>query len=143
MQDLAVEGDWLYVLTGTKLFALPLTEDVLQAAGSVDAPGDAPIPRRRLFVGNGIAYATQIRGYATFDLKNAAQPVFIAYLDTTQSDGNRSSSTAPVWGSRPSGRTGLTTDSRCQPLRRQQSEEDEPVPDAVRDAGGCDFGNDL
>ncbi|MBW3623260.1 MAG: Ig-like domain-containing protein [Armatimonadetes bacterium] len=75
VQDISIGGDTLYVLTTTALHALPLSEATLRVAGSAGAPPDAePIPRMRLFIGDGIAYVTTMKGYSTYSLESPLQP---------------------------------------------------------------------
>lgn len=75
VHDLAIGGDVLYVLSAGQLAALPLLEETLQIASVVDAPGDTGGGwRRRLFVGEGFAYAVHGRGYAVFDLTDPLEP---------------------------------------------------------------------
>ena len=83
VQDISIEGDTLYALTPTKLYAVPLYQGDLAIAGSVVSPYDGP-GNARLFAGGGIAYAVHGRGYNTFSLANPAQPVLIAAGRTTQ-----------------------------------------------------------
>ncbi len=82
VQDVALGGDTLYVLTRGTLHAVSL--DDFTVVGSAASPGSIWAQRSRLFVGGGIAYATHIRGYNTFSLANPAQPVLIAAGNTQQ-----------------------------------------------------------
>ena len=84
VQDLAISGDTLYALTADTLYALSLTNDNLQVSGSVSAPGTVPIPRRRLFVGTGLAYAGHGRGYTIFSLANPNAPTLVNDVITAQ-----------------------------------------------------------
>jgi hypothetical protein len=83
IQDLAIEGDTLYALTGRKLYSLPLYQGDLAIAGSVDSPPAFGL-NQRLFVGGGIAYTVHGSGYNTFNLTNPTQPVLIATGSTGQ-----------------------------------------------------------
>lgn len=71
--DLAVGGDFLFVLAANTLHCVRYHEGGLQMLGSVSA--SALIPEgitgsKRLFVANGVAYATSYPGYDTFDVSN-------------------------------------------------------------------------
>ena len=75
VQDLAVEGLTLYAVAGEKLHAIPFRSGALVAGGEVGISEvmAAAIPgRKRLFVGNDIAYVTSHAGYETFDVRDAA-----------------------------------------------------------------------
>lgn len=78
--DLFIEKDTLYAVTSNTLFAVPLYQGGLIAAGSASLPHTPT----RLFVGGGIAYVTHNRGYDTFSLANPIQPVLIAAGDNGQ-----------------------------------------------------------
>ncbi len=84
VQDLAVEGDSLYVLTEGTLYAVSL--DAFTVTGSAISSGNVGVGGRRLrlFVGGGIAYATHTQGYNTFSLSNPAVPSLIAHGVTGQ-----------------------------------------------------------
>lgn len=75
IDDLAVGGDFLYILSGTSLHALSI-ERGLRATGRADSPARAgSIERGRLFVGTSLAYATHRNGYNAFDLSSPGRPV--------------------------------------------------------------------
>ena len=84
VQDLAVAGGVLYALTDTTLQAIQLDTGRLRAAGVASAPGIVPNPRRRLFVGGGLAYAAHARGYNLVDVAKPAQPQFLKDVITAQ-----------------------------------------------------------
>ena len=83
VQDLALGGDFLYVLTGEALHAVPLLDSPFKVVGSVSSPFPAAA-NLRLFIGGGIAYAVHGKGFNTFNLAIPSQPVLIAAGNTTQ-----------------------------------------------------------
>src|SRR5207247_1554896 len=83
VQDLALGGDYLYVLTSDRLRVVGGFDGGLQDLASVASPYIST-PNRRLFVGGGIAYAVHGKGCNTFNLTNGVQPVLIAAGSTTQ-----------------------------------------------------------
>ena len=81
VEDLALAGDRLYVLTAGELHAI-FIED-LSVVGSAASPGSSS-RRHRLFVGGGVAYTAHSRGYNTFDISSPGAPALIAAGNTTQ-----------------------------------------------------------
>jgi hypothetical protein len=75
VQDVALGGDTLYVLTSGTLHAVSL--DDLSVVGSVASPGSVWAQRSRLFVGGGIAYATHPSGYNTFTWPIRRSPLML------------------------------------------------------------------
>ncbi|MFN8439947.1 MAG: Ig-like domain-containing protein [Caldilineaceae bacterium] len=86
IQDLRVNGDYLYALTTAKLYSFLISKNLLIAQNSADAPGTVGAGGRlwRLFAGDGLAYATHSKGYDTFDLSQPGSPQLIAAGNTTQ-----------------------------------------------------------
>ena len=84
VQDIGLVNGTVYALTDTKLFALQSQTGYLIVAASVASPGIVPIPRSRLFVGEGLAYASNAHGYNIFDISNPVLPVFVTTINTTQ-----------------------------------------------------------
>jgi hypothetical protein len=84
VQDLVIAGGQLYVLTDTTFQAIQLGSGGLQLGGSVSAAGVVPNPRRRLFVGGGLAYAVHARGYNLIGLTNPNQPQFLKDVISAQ-----------------------------------------------------------
>jgi len=83
VQDLALEGDYLYALTGDRLHVISVLGDVFAVVGSASSPFDAS-QNTRLFVGGGVAYTLHRTGYNTLDVSNPAEPVLITQGNTTQ-----------------------------------------------------------
>ena len=81
VEDLALAGDRLYVLTAGELHAI-FIED-LSVVGSAASPGSSS-RRHHLFVGGGVAYTAHSRGYNTFDISSPGAPALIAAGNTTQ-----------------------------------------------------------
>jgi hypothetical protein len=84
VQDMVLAGGLLYILTDSTFQAVQIGSGRLQLAGSVSAPGIVPFPRRRLFVGGGLAYAVHGRGYNMLSLTNPSQPQFAQDVITAQ-----------------------------------------------------------
>ncbi|MBI2926318.1 MAG: Ig-like domain-containing protein [Verrucomicrobia bacterium] len=84
VHDIALGGDTLYALDEGRLFALPLEEPSLRVAESVASPGDGAIPRNRLFVGGGLAYAIHRVGFNVFSLENPLAPALVRSITTSQ-----------------------------------------------------------
>ncbi len=84
VQDIAINGDTLYVLTESTLYALGLDVGFLKVSSSIAAPGITPNPRKRLFAGGDVAYAVHGRGYNVFNLANPLAPTLRADISTTQ-----------------------------------------------------------
>ena len=83
VQDLMVKGGYVYALTSAQIHVLTMVDGYLTWISSVDSPYPAG-GNKRLFVGNGIAYAVHTRGYNTFNLANPALPVLIQAGNTAQ-----------------------------------------------------------
>lgn len=83
IDDVVVNGTWIYVLTRDDLMTIPYLDLPLQVVGSVSSPptGLGTEPRRRLFVANGVAYAVHRQGYRTHDVTNPAAPLLVATGD--------------------------------------------------------------
>lgn len=77
VQDLALNGDFLYALTTDTLFAISLADGQLTVAGTAKSPASFGT-NHRLSVGGGTAYAVQGGGVNTFSLANPASPTPIA-----------------------------------------------------------------
>ncbi len=78
LEDLAVEGTTLYLVAGGKLRVFPFGSGGLIPFGSVAVSGlqaDGIVKRKRIFVGNNVAYITAYPGYETFDVSNPDAPV--------------------------------------------------------------------
>lgn len=86
VDDLAVEGDLLFVLTRTELHVLRRTGAALTPLSQVAiAGGPAPLEKgRRLFAGGGRAYVGYFQGFTVLDVANPEQPVILAQQATTQ-----------------------------------------------------------
>lgn len=84
--DLAAERDALYILHPQRLQTLPLVRSTASVAGFVDFV--TQYPSQRLFVGNGIGYAVNLSGHASFDLTNPSQPKLL-FVSVTQQTGWR------------------------------------------------------
>lgn len=90
VQDLAIEKEALYVLTGTgpvaRLHAIPLGGGPMAVAGAVESPGFmSPAGRRmRLAVGGGLGYATHTSGFNVFSLVDPLKPVLLHQRRTSQ-----------------------------------------------------------
>ncbi len=82
IQDLALEGEYLYALTANRLIVIS-SMDALAVTGSATSPFPAA-PNQRLFVGGGIAYTTHGKGYNTLDLADPAKPLLLTTGNTTQ-----------------------------------------------------------
>ncbi|MCA8960913.1 MAG: hypothetical protein KDC38_10395, partial [Planctomycetes bacterium] len=78
VEDVAILGEWLYVLTNNSLATIRYLEAPLVVVGSVTSPMTVGTnARRRLFVANGVAYATFANGYRTHDVTNPAAPLWV------------------------------------------------------------------
>ncbi len=88
VEDVAVEGTTVYVLTTDTLLTLPLDElgsPFFEVSGSAPAPqGPGVIPRRRLFVGGGFAYSSHANGYNVHDVSDPDHPILCAPGSTQQ-----------------------------------------------------------
>ncbi|MBI3416751.1 MAG: Ig-like domain-containing protein [Verrucomicrobia bacterium] len=84
VQDLALGGDVLYVLTDTKLHAVALDDAEFDPGGAVDATSNSTTVRRRLFVGGAFAYTSTANGYAIFSLADPMLPKAFNPVTTTQ-----------------------------------------------------------
>jgi hypothetical protein len=78
--DLFAAGDHLFVLAGARLYAFRLAAGFLESAGDIALSAlseDGLTGRKRLFVGGGIAYASNGNGYDTVDVTNptAMRPI--------------------------------------------------------------------
>jgi subtilase family serine protease len=84
IEDVVLNGDYIYALTVGKLHVVPLTS--FTEVGSSDSPGSlgAGSRRLRLFAGGGTAYAIHTAGYNTFSLANPIQPTLITAGSTSQ-----------------------------------------------------------
>ena len=76
--DLFATGEYLYALSATRLYTLPLFDLDLSIEGEVSYNGSYIPGSLRLFVGGGIAYATEAGGFNTFDVSNPQSPQVIA-----------------------------------------------------------------
>jgi hypothetical protein len=83
VQDLALEGDFLYALTGDRLHVISVLGDAFAVVGSTASPFTAA-KNTRIFVGGGVTYTLHGKGYNTLDVSNPAQPVLITQGNTTQ-----------------------------------------------------------
>jgi hypothetical protein len=81
--DLALEGDYLYALTGDHLYVISLANSGMALISSVLSPFVAA-PNQRLFVGGGIAYTVHRKGYNAIDLSDPTKPVLLTAGETTQ-----------------------------------------------------------
>lgn len=83
IDDVVVNGTWIYVLTRDQLLTIPYLDLPLQVVGTVNSPptGLGTEPRRRLFVANGVAYAVHRSGYRTHDVTNPAAPLLVTTGD--------------------------------------------------------------
>jgi hypothetical protein len=81
IEDLVVEGDYLYAYANGRLQILPITVGLLEVIGSTASPapsGLSPVSGRgRMFVGGGIAYLVHARGYNTFSITNPSAPMLL------------------------------------------------------------------
>ena len=86
VDELAVEGDLLYVLTRTHLHLLRRIGASLTPLSQVAiAGGGAPLENgRRLFAGGGRAYVGYFQGFTILDVSNPELPVILAQQSTTQ-----------------------------------------------------------
>jgi len=86
VQDIFLEGDHLYVLTIGSLHTVSVRQGDFSPVGSVATTPDVntAVERMRLFVGGGIAYVVDRRGYHTIDVGDPASPVEIATEETPQ-----------------------------------------------------------
>ncbi len=83
IQDLALEGDYLYALTADHLYVISGRGAGFQVVGSVSTPFVTAV-NQRLFVGGGIAYTVHGKGYNTVDVSAPAHPVLLAAGNTAQ-----------------------------------------------------------
>ncbi|MCZ7635210.1 MAG: hypothetical protein M5U12_03630 [Verrucomicrobia bacterium] len=72
IQDVAISRNTLFVLGVGRLFALPLDEGELRVSSSVDSPGGIGAGQRRLrlFVADGLAYASHTAGFNVLDVSD-------------------------------------------------------------------------
>jgi hypothetical protein len=86
VHDLFVDGEWLYALTDGELHSLRVFDFPLQVHGTVAAPGlpSQVTGRRRLFVGDGVAYAVDWTGYDTYDVSDPMMMTALGGGDTAQ-----------------------------------------------------------
>ena len=88
VEDVAIEGKTIYVLTLNTLLTVPLDEvgsSLFEVLGSVSAPrGAGTILRRRLFVGDGFAYSAHASGYNVHDMTDPENPALCSAGDTAQ-----------------------------------------------------------
>jgi hypothetical protein len=78
VHDVALGGDTLFVLAGNSLHSVGYDDGNLTQRGSVAASALVPegiTGAKRLFVADGVAYATSYPGYDTFDVSNPAAMV--------------------------------------------------------------------
>ncbi|MGV3771781.1 MAG: Ig-like domain-containing protein [Verrucomicrobiales bacterium] len=83
LQDLALEGSYLYAISRDRLFTISIESDTLALAGSAASPIIAA-PHSRLFVGGQIAYAVHSKGFNTLSVTNPATPALLASANTAQ-----------------------------------------------------------
>ncbi len=84
VQDLAVSAGFLYILNSFTLQIASLADSDFRIVTTVSAPGSAAVPRRRLFMGGGLAYASHSRGYNIFRLTEPTSPLLQRDVSTTQ-----------------------------------------------------------
>lgn len=86
LEDLAISGNHLYVLTRTALHTVLIGSGELILVNSTPSPGSVGAGGRRfrLFVGGGIVYAVHTTGYNTFSLENLDAPMLIVAGNTAQ-----------------------------------------------------------
>lgn len=84
VQDVAVQGETLYVYAGSTVYSIPLFQGPLQVDGSVGVGSPPSVVRGRLFVGGDIAYAMHTNGYSTINISDPSNPVVIAGPASTQ-----------------------------------------------------------
>jgi hypothetical protein len=83
IHDLAIDGPWLYALSFNTLhvfraFDLPLTVVATESATGTPAdPVHPSFPRRRLSLGDGLAYIVHWRGFHLIDVGNPTEPQLI------------------------------------------------------------------
>ncbi|MCI0635984.1 MAG: hypothetical protein L0206_19025 [Actinobacteria bacterium] len=81
--DLAIDRDSLLALDETFLHTIPLRQGRLRVLGTVQSPV-VTIPNKRVFAGNGLAYAVHGQGANTFDVSDPSQPRLLAQGSTEQ-----------------------------------------------------------
>lgn len=81
--DVALQGDHLYALTESRLFAISLASDGFTVAASIEVPSQNT-PKRRVFAGGGMAWTVHGNGYNTIDAADPAHPILLATGNTTQ-----------------------------------------------------------
>ncbi len=82
VQDLILNGDYLFALTATELRVFEFLDASLTRLGSVNSA--AVGANKRLFVGGSRAYITHWRGYNTFDVADPLRPLLITAGNTPQ-----------------------------------------------------------
>lgn len=86
VDDLAVDGDLLHVLTRQALHLFRRRNDALLELSRIPVAGDpAPLEAgRKLFAGGGRAYVGYFRGYSILDVSDPTAPVVLATQPVTQ-----------------------------------------------------------
>ena len=87
IHDLVLEGDYLYALTQERLHVVEFADGALKEVSQVASPGGGVLSgdrRKRLFVGGGIAYGVNLRGYNTIDVSDPRSPSLILFNPVIQ-----------------------------------------------------------
>ncbi|MBI5365255.1 MAG: Ig-like domain-containing protein [Planctomycetes bacterium] len=86
VHDFAIEGERLFVLADSLIRELRVFDLPLSVLASAPVEGTTPLAtgRRRLFVGDGTAYATHMRGFHTFDVRTRGMILPLGGGDTGQ-----------------------------------------------------------
>ncbi len=86
VEDVVLSGDHVFALYQGNLGVLRMVDGALEVVSSVVLPDYAIIghDRGRLFVGGGVAYPVNSRGYQTVDISSPAEPTLIATGRTSQ-----------------------------------------------------------
>jgi len=86
VDDVALSGDELYVLTASSLFIYGTSSEGLQQIGRLPVSG-SPAPLevgRKLFVGGNLAYVGYFTGYSVIDVSDSTTPQLIGSSPETQ-----------------------------------------------------------
>ena len=84
IHDLRFAGDYLYVLTAQNLHIIEIRGISMVEKSSVGSAGSITVLRKRLFVGDGVAYAVHRRGYQTIDVSDPENPQILNSSNTSQ-----------------------------------------------------------
>lgn len=84
VDDLAISGDNLYVLTPSSLQIFSSFDAGMERLSSIEVSGTPTDSERKLFVGGDHAYVGYFTGYSVVDVRDPGQPVIVGKPPATQ-----------------------------------------------------------